>query len=101
MDYIEFDEDRNIHLIQNHKYYQIQTRLGVSNNEYCDFFVYTSHGYYLEKINFNENLWAELVDGLTNFWKKIIALELLHKNIYTKFYMNNSGKENENKMRTL
>lgn len=38
VDYIEFDEDRNIHLIQNHKYYQIQTRLGVSNNEYCDFF---------------------------------------------------------------
>ena len=36
-------------------YYHIQTQLGVSVEIYCAFFVYTSNGYYLERINFNEN----------------------------------------------
>ena len=102
VDYLGFDEDGNNHFIQNLEYYyQIQTQLCVSNKKYCDFFVCKSQGYYLERINFNGNFWTKLADGLTNFWKKSIASELLYKSIYSKFCMNSSEQENEKKTRTL
>lgn len=102
LDYSGSDEDGNIHLIQNHEYYyQIQTQLGAWNKKYCNVFVYTSQEYYLQRINFNENFSTKLVEVVINFWKKIISQKLLHKNIYTKFYINSSEHKDENKMRTL
>ena len=46
LDYLEFDKDENIHLIEN-------------------------RAYFLERISFNGNFWIELVDRLTNLKLKI------------------------------
>ena len=85
LDYSGSDEDRNIHLIQNHEYYyQIQTQLGAWDKKYCNVFVYTSQEYYLQRINFNENFSTKLVEVVINFGKKSFP-----KNFCTKTYILN------------
>ena len=83
LDYLELSHDGKPQLKRNHEYYfQIQTQLGVTERTYCDFFVYTSHGYYLERIKFDKIFWDEILDVLVKFWKKVIGPELLNRNIF-------------------
>ena len=88
MDYLELNHDGEPQLKRNHEYYfQIQTQLGVTARTYCDFFVYTSHGYFLERINFDKRFWDEILDVLVKFWKKVIGPELLNRNIFLKHFL--------------
>ena len=40
--------------MNDHYYSQIQTEMVVTNRSWCDLFVYTRHGKFLERIIFNE-----------------------------------------------
>ena len=52
-----------------HEYfYQIHGQMGVASRRYCDFFVYTAHGYHWERILFDDVLWKSIVEKCTTFW---------------------------------
>lgn len=62
-------------LKRNHPYfYQIQTQLGVTGKEWCDFFVYTKAGYFLELVYLNQEAWNDIKARvklfLQNIWHK-------------------------------
>ena len=59
-------------------YTQIIGQMGVLGLEYCDFFVYTSHGSHLERIEFDKSCWDKLLADLKHFWCTYVAPELLH-----------------------
>ena len=45
--------------------------------EHGYFFVYCSHGYHLECVTFNEELWASMLQRYKFFWMNNVAPELL------------------------
>ena len=47
-------EDNSLTIKKSHKYYsQMQGQMGVTGRQYCDFFVYTHHGYHLERVQYD------------------------------------------------
>lgn len=65
-------------LKRNHEYFfQVQGQMGVSGLMYCDLFIYTSHGFHLERIMFDTDFWIELLRRLRNFWQQHVRPELL------------------------
>ena len=53
--------DNLIKLNRKHQYYtQCQVQMGVTKNEFCYFMVWTPHGYVIERINFDEELWDSM-----------------------------------------
>ena len=63
-------------------YYQIQGQMGVLQVQFCDFFVYTSHGHFLDRVNSNADFWDKLSSKLCLFWRKYIANELLCSTLF-------------------
>ena len=59
-------------------YYQVQGQMHILRRAYCDFFVYTEHGYYLERICFDDEFWQECFHHLSYFWRTYVASELIH-----------------------
>ena len=55
--------------------------MGVTGLNYCDFFVYTVHGYHLERIMFDPVYWLTMRDKLITFWRKFVAPEMLSNKI--------------------
>jgi len=51
--------------------------MGVLGVMYCDLFVYTAHGFHIERVAFNETLWSNLLVSLCQFWRTLVAVELL------------------------
>lgn len=84
LDYIIFDNDANIcKLKSNHSYYaQVQGQMAITQKKWCDFFVYTAHGYYLERISLNEAYWLELCENLDFFWINFLSEELVTGHVY-------------------
>ena len=65
-------------LSKNHGYYfQIQGQLAITGREYCDFFVYTSRGEYIERIRFDDTLWLQLLERLKRFWINHLPCKIL------------------------
>jgi hypothetical protein len=58
-------------------YYQIQGQMAFCNARYCNFFVYTSRGYYLERVAFDTRLWQDMLEELRNFWITFVAPYIL------------------------
>ena len=70
-------------LKSNHSYYaQVQGQMAITQKKWCDFFVYTAHGYYLERILFNEAYWLELCENLDFFWINFLSEELVTGHVY-------------------
>ena len=68
----------------NHKYFfQIQGQMAICNCKWGDFFVYSHHGSYLERIVFQEDLWHEIIDKVSGFWLKFLQPELTAVPSYT------------------
>ena len=42
-------------------YFQVQRPLRVTGRKYCDFFVYITAGFYLERIFFDKTLWQQML----------------------------------------
>jgi len=71
LEYIEQNENETASLKRKHKYYrQCQQQMGVTGLKKCYFFVWTSHGYILEEINFDSDFYKELVELLSDFYKR-------------------------------
>ena len=51
--------------------------MGVTGRGYCDFFVYTHHGFHLERILFDREHWINILENLKKFWYDHLAPELL------------------------
>ena len=58
----------------NHNYYfQIQGQMAITDTKYCDFFIYTTRGYYLERVLFDRELWQKMFSDLSLFWRSNVA----------------------------
>ncbi|KAJ8018736.1 hypothetical protein HOLleu_43108 [Holothuria leucospilota] len=57
-------------------YPQVQAQLKATEREWCDFFVYTPHGFHLERIYFYVNLMEEAVAETEEFFLSIWCLNL-------------------------
>lgn len=56
-----------------HPYYlQIQGQMGVTGASWCDFVVYFQKGLIVERVQFDELLWQEVLEKLTNFYFKTL-----------------------------
>ena len=70
--YLKFESDK-FSLNKNHKYFtQCQLQMAVTNTKKCYFFVWTSHGYIVDEIDFDK----EFCDLLLNRLKKFYSLFL-------------------------
>lgn len=72
-------------LKQNQAYFsQIQGQMAISKRNYCDFFVYTHKGYFLERVNFENNYWCQIFNNLEIFFNDYLADELVHNTLREK-----------------
>lgn len=79
IDYLEM-VDGQCHIKKNSNYYfQIQGQMGVTGLKYCDLFVFTMHGYHLERISFSDHLWGEICTRCRVFWCSYIAPKIGEK----------------------
>jgi len=64
----------NLSLKRNHDYFfQVQGQLAITHAQWCDFCVYTPHGFSLERIMFDESFWKSVVCKLDDFYCKFIV----------------------------
>jgi hypothetical protein len=69
-------------LAKSHQYFtQVQGQMAVTDRQWCDFFVFTKHGYYLERILFNPQFWSTVVANLEKFFVLFVAPELLSSSL--------------------
>ena len=68
----ENDDDsgsNNLCLRRNHKYFtQCQVQMAATKSKQCYFFVWTSHGKFTEKVNFDQEFWKNTKDFLNEFY---------------------------------
>lgn len=65
-------------LKKSHAYYtQIQAQLEVCNKKWCDFFIFTKHGFHLERIEFDKLLVNNMLISVDSFFERYVALELI------------------------
>ena len=72
------ETDNGISLKTNHAHYhQIPRQLGVTNNAQSWSFVFTHHGYYIEKIGFDKKDFEIILTNLKTFWFHHLSKELI------------------------
>ena len=62
-------------------YYQIQGQMAVTGRAYTDLVVFTTHGNFIERINFYELFWLDMLIKLEWFWVNCLCPEVLYKTI--------------------
>jgi hypothetical protein len=71
--YLE-NADGHSKLTRNSDYYfQVQAQMGVTGLKYCDFFVYTMHGYHMERIEFDKEMWDVIRSRSLRFWRDYVV----------------------------
>ena len=71
------------HLKKTSPYYtQVQGQMGVIGVKYCDFFVYTRHGFLIDRVEFDLEFWQNLLAKVEKFWHNFIAPELLNGTLH-------------------
>ena len=72
------EDEGDIKLDKQHSYfYQIQTQLHVTKKDYCDFYVWTSKDYHLERVVKNAETWNHIVHKSTQLFKLCVLPELI------------------------
>ena len=61
-------------------FFQIQGQVGIAKIYQGIFFVYTHHGYFIQMIMFDDELWKQMLIKFNYFWSKYIAPEILNGN---------------------
>lgn len=75
--YCKLDENNNLSLKQNHKYYyQVQGQMGIANRNHCDFVVWTLKGFEVQRIEFDRKLWDKMVKKLNKFYLEAMMPEM-------------------------
>ena len=85
-------------LKQSHKYYdQVQGKLAITGKAWCDFFVYTRHGYVKQRIYPDKKYWDSLASNMELYYLNYVAPELvtreLKENYEVYFAMNEVMEE--------
>ena len=71
-----------VKLKNSHKYFtQVQGQMAIANCDYADFFVFSPHGFHVETIRFNEQLWSNISTNLTTFFLSFVIPELVTRNV--------------------
>jgi hypothetical protein len=74
--------DGKVTLKKQHQYYfQVQGQMGVTGLRWCDFVVWTLKGMHVERICFNESLWASMLVRLERFFLKGVVPELFSRRV--------------------
>ena len=77
LEYLEKSE-QGCRLKYKHPYfYQIQTQLGVTGKEWCDVFVYTKAGHFLERVQINQDIWNDIQACVKEYFTKHLAQKLI------------------------
>ena len=53
--------------------------MAVVGRAWCDFFVYSTHGYHLEHVKFDQIYWSAVVDDLAYFFVNHVCKEIVNK----------------------
>ena len=65
-------------LKENHAYYsQVQGQMAIGQRPWCDFVIYTSKGLSVQRIEYNEKFWEDLLHKLSNFYDNCVAPEIV------------------------
>lgn len=73
------NKDGHLQLKRNSEYFfQIQGQMGITGKKYCDFFVFSFHGYFLQSIPFEKDFWIDMIVKLEKFWKKFVAEDIIY-----------------------
>ena len=65
-------------LKDSHPYYaQVQGQMGVTQRKWCDFIVYTEKGLSIQRIQFDNSFWRDLVATLEDFYDNCLAPEIV------------------------
>ena len=76
------NNNNSVFLKHNHPYYsQIQAQMAILEVDYCYFFIYTSHGHYVELIQYDKSCWDELLKKSQKFWFSFLAPEILTRRL--------------------
>ena len=51
--------------------------MGILERKYCDFFVFTHHGYICVRELFHQEVFMEIMEDVTWFWENYTVYELL------------------------
>lgn len=87
--YLKKSDSNEINLNRNHPYYsQVQHYMGVTRRLWCDFFVYSRHGQYIERILFDPTCWKDLETSGELFFKGHVGPKLIEMNKSDKLLSN-------------
>ncbi|XP_022325057.1 uncharacterized protein LOC111125467 [Crassostrea virginica] len=76
-DYLGYVDGR-LEIKKSHKYFcQVQGQLAVTQRQWCDFFVYSCNGTFLERVLYEESYYKEVHENLIFFFKSFIAPKIL------------------------
>ena len=64
-------------------YFQVMCQMACTSTHYCDFFVYSPFGYFLERIKFDCEEWVRIAQKVEQFWLNQVGPCLLEG--YTEF----------------
>lgn len=79
---LERSDDGTYSLKMKHSYYcQIMGQLAITNSVYCDFFIYTCNGTFRQRISYNEEYYANIIESLKFFYRAFVADELYSRKL--------------------
>ncbi len=72
-------ESNGVKLNHNHKYFtQCQVQMAATGLNYCYFFVWTAHGFHMEKLEFDAVYWSTVKDLIEQFYNYIYIPSLFN-----------------------
>ena len=81
-------------LKRSHKYFdQVQGQLAITKRKWCDFFVFTRHGHFLERIYPDTIYWSSLALNLEYFYLNYMAPEIVSKELEMSLEVENTVRE--------
>ena len=83
LSYLEHNASNKLTLKRNHTYFmQCQIQMAVTGINKCYFVVWTAHGIFTEQIEFNQDLWENNKQTLTDFFfNHYVPSLFLNKNV--------------------
>ena len=76
--YCYVNDKGDVTLKHSHKYFfQVQGQLALTSRKWCDFVIWTLKGISIERINFDQTFWLQMVQKLDKFYTSAIIPELM------------------------
>ena len=77
--YLQIVDGTTILKINNVYFYQVQGQMAVTELSYTDFFAFTIHGHFTERIKFNKDFWTSMFLKLDFLVSEILTRKILHR----------------------